>query len=586
MKFIRVYLRSLNVLWSEEQTLTLALASASVFVGFIQVLEPILFGRVIDSLSNRKGVFNLLLLWGALGFINIVASVFLAVMSDRLAHRQRLHVLDRVFERVIGLPVSYHSEHGSGRVVRAILSGTDQLFHLWLSFMRDHFASIIGIFFLIPLALDLDYRMAMLLFILAFVYATANFVIVKKTHSRQEKIESYHQNLFARVGDVIGNVSVVQSYARFWEEIQGLQRITAQLLNAQYPILTWWGILAVITRISATLTMVSILALGAWLVTKGELTAGQVVAFTSFSGLLIGKLEQISNFVSRTISQTPALQNFFHLLDQDGSAMESPQARPIQPPCGAVAFHQVAYTYKNSKYGVFDISFSAEAGQTVALVGPSGSGKTTTLALLQRLFDPQQGTISIDGEDIKNFTLASLRNSIATVFQEAGLFNRSISENIRIGRPTATDAEVEYAAKQADAHDFIISKPGGYSFIIGERGSALSGGERQRIAIARAILKNAPILIFDEATSALDNQTEKRIQNAIANLRAQRKTTFVIAHRLSTVLSADQILVFERGRIVERGTFQSLCDKKGLFANLVKLGELTRESHLGEARGT
>ncbi len=579
MKLVRLYLRTLNILWSEEKMLTLALVLTSVCVGFIQVAEPVLFGRAIDSLSNAGNVMKVLVFWGGLSVVNIISSVFLAVMSDRLAHRQRLNTLDQVFERVIALPVSYHSEQGSGRVVHAILSGTDQLFQLWLSFMREHLASLVGIAFLVPMAISMDWRMAILLFALSFIYLVANFAIVKKTHFLQEQVETYHQNLFARIGDVIGNVTVVQSYTRLMDEIKALQGITSQLLSAQYPILTWWGILSIITRISSALTMVIILGMGSWLVTRGELTVGEVVSFVGFSGLLIAKLEQISGFVSRIISRAPALQNFFHLLDQNGAAVEMPYARPLHHARGEVAFNHVTYRYKGSQVGVFDLDFKVEPGQTVALVGPSGSGKTTTLALLQRLFDPQEGSITIDGEDIRTFTLASLRHSIATVFQDSGLFNRSISENIRVGRPDATDAEVQRAAEQADAHDFIMKKTGGYDFIIGERGGALSGGERQRIAIARAILKNAPILIFDEATSALDNQTEKKIQHAISNLRAQQKTTFIIAHRLSTVISADHILVFDRGRVVEAGNFHSLLSKKGLFADLVKLGEIMPEKH-------
>jgi ATP-binding cassette subfamily B protein len=582
MKLIRIYLRALNILWREERVQTFALVLISFAVGLIQLAEPVLFGRVIDSLSKQSQVFSILTLWAGLGIANIVFSVYLAVMSDRLAHRQRLNTLDQVFERVIALPVSYHTEQGSGRVVHAILSGTDNLFDLWLTFLREHLSSFVGICFMVPLALTLDWRMAVMLFVLASVFVIANFTIVRRTHRLQEQVTTHQENVFARIGDVIGNVTVVQSYSRLWNEIQALQGMTAKILSAQYPILTWWGILSVITRISSTVTMVSILSLGALLVSRGELSVGAVVSFASLSVLLIGRLEQISGFLSRTISKAPVLQNFFYLLDQGGAAHDNPGARPMPPVCGEVQFDKVTFRHKNSPYGIFNISFKAHAGQTVALVGPSGSGKTTTLGLLQRLFDPQEGGISIDGQDIRQFTLASLRHSIATVFQEAGLFNRSISENIRIGRPEASDEEVQAAAQQAQAHEFIMSKPGGYDFVIGERGAALSGGERQRLAIARAILKDAPILIFDEATSALDNQTEKKIQSAIANLRAQNKTTFIIAHRLSTVITADQILVFENGHIIEGGTFQELRQKDGLFSVLVKMGEL-HEQRMGPA---
>ncbi|MEY4679256.1 MAG: Beta-(1--_2)glucan export ATP-binding/permease protein ndvA, partial [Pseudomonadota bacterium] len=221
------------------------------------------------------------------------------------------------------------------------------------------------------------------------------------------------------------------------------------------------------------------------------------------------------------------------------------------------------------------LDFAVAAGETVALVGPTGSGKTTTLGLLQRFRAADAGTITVDGVDVRDATLESLRGAIAVVFQDGGLFNRSIAENIRVGRPSASDAEVEQAARLAEAHDFILRKPGGYGFAIGEGGASLSGGERQRIAIARAILKDAPILILDEATSALDGETEGRIKRALDRLRAGR-TTFVIAHRLSTVADADRILVLEGGRIVEQGRFAELAAAGGLFSRLLAEGGFAR----------
>jgi ATP-binding cassette subfamily B protein len=223
---------------------------------------------------------------------------------------------------------------------------------------------------------------------------------------------------------------------------------------------------------------------------------------------------------------------------------------------------------------VHDIALAAAPGETVALVGPTGSGKSTTLSLLMRLRAPDAGRILIDGTDIADVTLASLRQQVSVVFQDAGLFNRSIGDNIAIGRPGATLAEVEEAARLAEAHDFILRKPEGYGFVIGERGVALSGGERQRLAIARAILKDAPILVLDEATSALDAETEARIKRALDRLRAGR-TTFIIAHRLSTVANADRILVLDQGRIVEQGRFRALAEGQGLFARMVAEGGFT-----------
>jgi ATP-binding cassette subfamily B protein len=235
---------------------------------------------------------------------------------------------------------------------------------------------------------------------------------------------------------------------------------------------------------------------------------------------------------------------------------------------GRVEFDRVSFSYDIQRKALDDVSFTAERGQTVALVGETGAGKSTAMGLLQRHDDPQAGAIRIDGVDIRDVTLDSLRAHVGVVFQESLLFYRSIADNLRVGKPDASDAELEEAARQARAHDFILKQPHGYQTRIGERGSNLSGGERQRLAIARVLLKNPPILILDEATSALDAATEAKVQQALKTLK-QGRTTFIIAHRLATVRDADLILVFQDGRIIERGGFEALLRQGGTFARLV-----------------
>jgi glucan exporter ATP-binding protein len=497
-----------------------------------------------------------------------------AVMADRLAHRRRLAALGLAFERAIILPISYHAEKGSGAVVRTILAGTDALFWNWLSFLREQFVALVGILVLVPTAIYMNPRLAGILALLAIIYVLANVLVAQKTSTGQAAVEQYHNNVYGRVGDVLGNVTVVQSYARFNSEVQAMRSIMAELLTAQYPVLTWWGLLTVLTRTAATIAFVAIYAVGALLVERGQTSVGEIVTFVTFATLMIGKLDLLSGFAVRIFQYAPTLRSFFDLLDATDGVQEKPDSRPLQNVKGNVAYEDVTFRFKNSDQGVFNISFEAPAGRTVALVGPTGAGKTTTLALLQRLRAPESGRILVDGNDISDVTVDSLRHSIAVVFQDAGLFNRSIAENIRVGRPDATDAEVEEAARLAEAHDFIARKPGTYQFVIGERGASLSGGERQRIAIARAILKNAPILILDEATSALDVETEARIKRALDRLREGR-TTLIIAHRLSTVANADTILVLDGGRVVERGTFRELVALNGLFSHLVTQGGFT-----------
>ena len=572
MSLLSIYGRALLLL-KPEWRVAAGLVVANVAIGLIQLAEPILFGKVVDALADGWRTNELIAFWALLGLAGIVASVVVALFADRLAHALRLAAMSSAFERAITLPLSYHARQGSGRVVRTMLAGTDALFMLWLSFFREHISAVVGIAFLVPTAIAMDGRLAAVLGALALVYVAVNIFVVRRTEAGQAAVERHHQDVFSRVGDVIGNVTVVQSYARLSAEASELQGLMRQLLAAQYPVLTWWAILTVLTRASATIVMVVIFAVGGVLAAAGEVSVGEIVSFIGFAQLLIGRLDQLAGFVARFFVQAPTVRAFFDLLEMQGEVLDAPDALPLKNVRGHVVFDRVTFRFPQSEQGVFDLSFEAKPGETVALVGPTGSGKTTTLALLQRLRDPGEGRILVDGMDIRDVTLTSLRHAMAVVFQDAGLFNRSIRENLRLGRSDATAAEIEEAARLAEAHEFIMRKPGGYDFVIGERGQALSGGERQRIAIGRALLKDAPILLLDEATSALDTETEGRIKRALDAAR-QGRTTFVIAHRLSTVLDADLILVLEAGRIVERGRFEDLARGSGPFARLVAEGGL------------
>jgi ATP-binding cassette subfamily B protein len=551
------------------------LVCANLVTALVQLAEPVLFGRVVDALARGEPPARLIGAWAALGVVGILSGVTVAVAADRFVHRRRLAVMASAFDRAITLPVGYHAERGSGAVVRAILSGADAMFWQWLALLREQMSALIGVVLLVPTAIALDSRLAAVLGVLAVVFVTLNVMVARRTASGQQAVESYHNDVYSRIGDVLGNVTVVQSYTRLAVEQRAMRDIMGRLLRAQYPVLTWWGVLTILTGAAGTISMVTVFALGAVLVQRGEVTVGEIVSFIAFAALLIGKLDHLSQFFMRVAQQLPAAAGLFRLLDQPQAVQERPDARDIGAVRGAVAYEDVWYRYPGTDQGVEGLGFAAQAGETVALVGPTGSGKTTTLGMLQRLRAPDRGRIFLDGQDIADATLDSLRRSIAVVFQDGGLFNRSIADNIRVGRPDATDVEIERAARLAEAHDFIQRKPGGYGFIIGEGGVSLSGGERQRIAIARAILKDAPILILDEATSALDGETEGRIKRALDALRSGR-TTFIIAHRLSTVADADRILVLDGGRIVQQGGFAELAAQDGLFQRLLAGGGFTR----------
>ncbi|HTM76577.1 MAG TPA: ATP-binding cassette domain-containing protein, partial [Devosia sp.] len=313
---------------------------------------------------------------------------------------------------------------------------------------------------------------------------------------------------------------------------------------------------------------------GARSVFEGSVTAGQLAQFLIYALMASGALTNVSEVLGTLQSVAGSTERLVEILDTEPQieVAANPVAMPV-PPLGTVAFEHVDFTYHSEDGAdlvLHDLSFAVAKGQTVALVGASGSGKSTTLSLLQRFYDVTGGSIKVDGLDIRDVSPFELRRRFAYVEQEPTIFAGTVAENIRFGKPEASDAEVVAAAKAALVHDFVMDLPLGYDAIVGERGVMLSGGQKQRLAIARAILKNAPILLLDEATSALDAQSERLVQQALEHLMAGR-TTLVIAHRLATIRDADAILVLDGGRIIDQGTHDQLVGKGGRYAELAKL---------------
>jgi len=573
-----IYWRALRYLGADKRRVAF-ICAANVVLAIVTIAEPILFGRIIDAISSKGDLVPTLLLWAGLGIFNIVAFVLVARGADRLAHARRAGVLCDSFERVITMPLSWHHERGTTNTLHTMLRAIDALSGLWLEFMRSHLSTFVALGLLIPTALSMDVRMSMVLLALGALYIIIGRMVMRKTSAGQKTVELHHHKVFDHVTDSVGNVAVLQSYNRIGQEAEALRNHVKNLLSAQNPVLDWWALASAMHRLSSTISMMVVLLIGAWLVSRGELRIGDIVAFTGFATLLISRLEQVSNFVNQVFEARVKLEEFYKLEDAASTAQEPEGLRVLEHAKGHVRFENVNFRFPNSGQGATDISFDVPAGKTVAIVGPTGSGKTTLINLLQRVHAPQEGRILIDGIDIAGVTRKSLRQQIATVFQDAGLFNRSIEENIRIGRSSAVNDEVHAAAEAAAAHDFILAKSDGYDTRAGERGSQLSGGERQRIAIARAILKDAPILVLDEATSALDVETEARVKDAIDKLRAGR-TTFIIAHRLTTVRDADLVVFLDKGRIVEMGGFNELAAHNGRFASLLRAGGLLTDDEV------
>jgi glucan exporter ATP-binding protein len=577
MSFLRTYLRVLGLLGNEAR-LAIILAAANIALAVSQFVEPVLFGRIIDALSGTLpaglapaalALAPIVGAWIGFGLFIIIAGALVAWFADRLAHRRRNLVLADYFEHVLQLPLAYHVSAHSGRQMKIMLAGTDTLWWLWVSFFREHFAAFVFICVLLPATLVLNWRLALPLLVLCIAFIGLTLLVMRKADAMQRAVEQHYSDLAETAADALGNVALVQSFARIELEVSLLRGLVNSLLRAQMPVLSWWAVAAVLTRTATTLTLLVILVVGTYLKLVGLASVGQIVSFMAIASLLIARLEQVVGFANRLFMDAPKLAEFFGVFDTVPEVRNRPNAIDPGRLHGLVEFKDVSFSYDGKRAAVADLSFTALPGDTIALVGPTGSGKSTALALLHRTFDPQSGLITVDGMDIRDLTLTGLRRNIGVVFQETLLFNRSIEENLRVGKPDATVDEMRQAAARAQALEFIDRNPDGFEARIGERGRLLSGGERQRLAIARALLKNPPILILDEATSALDPVTESKVQAALDEVMRDR-TTFVIAHRLATVRNATRVLVFQNGRVIETGTFDELQRHGGFFSELVQ----------------
>lgn len=577
MGIFHIYTRALDLLGTDRR-LGWVLAFANVALACALFAEPILFGRVIDALSlapRSAGsetwlmVWPLLLAWIGFGLFTIACSTAVALFSDRLAHRRRHAVLSTYVEHVLHLPLAQQTKTHSGRLMKIMLQGTDALWWLWLCFFRDHLAAIVSLIILVPVALYINWRLACVLIVLCIVFGFLTHFILRKTQTLQHQIEGHHSDMAELTADTLSNIALVQSFARIQIEMQSLKQISQRALGAQLPVLFWWAMVTVLTRSATTISILCIIVLGVWLYTQSLITIGEIVTFVAFAGIIIARLDQVVAFANKLAGDAPRLREFFEVLDTAPDIKDGPDAIDPGRCTGLVEFHGVCFSYHAPHRAVDDLSFAIQPGQTIALVGASGAGKSTALSLLYRAFDPQSGRITIDGIDIRQFQLTALRRNIGVVFQEPLLFNRSIADNLRIGAPTASDAELRNACARAQALDFIEQQPDGFNTLIGERGRTLSGGERQRLSIARVLLKDAPILILDEATSALDTPTETSLLSALAAV-TQTRSTLVIAHRLSTIRQADHILVMDAGKVIESGSFDGLYQQGGRFTEIMQ----------------
>ena len=422
----------------------------------------------------------------------------------------------------------------------------------------------------VSLMVVLNWRLSAVIFITVPFITVATRYFGQKIRKLSRNIQDELAESTAVAEDALGAVRLVKAFVREDYEVERYSQAIEKLFRAvrRKVALTqvfWSGV-----GIMFMGTLVVIFWYGGREVLADRLTAGDLVAFIVYALNISRSISQTSRLYSAVNTAAGASERIFELLDEVPEIQDAENAKELTSIEGSISVRHLDFEYEPDRPILQDITFEAKAGQTIALVGPSGAGKSTLLNLIPRFYDPKKGNIFIDEFDIRQVKAKSLRNQISVVPQEVHLFGTTIKENIRYGKLNATDAEIEAAARDANAHEFIDDIPEGYDALIGEKGVKLSGGQRQRLAIARAILKNPKILLLDEATSSLDSESEALVQEALYRLMKSR-TTFVIAHRLSTVQHADRILVMDKGKIVEDGTHQQLLELNGLYSRLYEL---------------
>ena len=398
---------------------------------------------------------------------------------------------------------------------------------------------------------------------------------IRRVSRRQREVESA---IHSHVQRTLSGVSVVQAFAQEEREHRGFQKLARAAIRSHKRGAFVGGLNGLGSGLITTLGKGAVLLVGARSVLNGSLSVGSLLVFISYVDKLQADLGGLTGIYSSLQGARGSMDRVMEVLDATPEVSDRPGALPLPPVEGHVRLEGVSFSYEEDRPVLEDVYLEAHPGQVVAIVGSTGAGKSTLVSLVPRFFDPRAGRVSIDGHDVRDVQLKSLRSQVALVLQESFLFPMSIADNIAYGRPEASRAEVEAAARAANIASFVEHLPEGYDTVVGERGATLSGGERQRVAIARALLKDAPILILDEPTSALDAQTEDHLLDALDRLMAGR-TTLVIAHRLSTIRKADRIVVLEHGRVAESGSHDELLARDGVYANLHRL-------QTGEARHT
>lgn len=544
--------------------------SSAVFVAILELAFPLAVQWFIDELLPT-GDWSMIVRISILLLVVYIISTFLQYVVSYFGHKLGINIetdmRQQLFNHVQRQSFRFFDNTKTGHIMSRITNDLFDIGELAHHGPEDVFIAIMTLIGAFTIMYNINPELAIIAIvimpILSVVATYGNIMMNKAWKNMYGKIADVN----ARVEDSVSGVRVVQSFTNENFEIARFKEDNGQFRLAKlvaYKVMA--GTHSSIYMLTRLVTLV-VLVVGAWFTFKGVLKYGELVSFVLYVNVLIKPVDKITALLELYPKGMAGFKRFLELVEQDPEIQDKPNAVTVQHLKGDITFEQVSFRYDEHKPVLDNINLSIKAGETIAFVGPSGAGKTTICSLIPRFYDVQEGSISVDGLNIQDITMKSLRSQIGIVQQDVFLFTGSIRENIAYGKKDASEAEIQDAAKKAHLEDMIASLPEGYDTQIGERGLKLSGGQKQRLAIARMFLKNPPILILDEATSALDTETERFIQKSLMEL-AENRTTLIIAHRLATIRDADRVLVVTEDGIAEDGSYSDLVAQDGIFARL------------------
>lgn len=548
----------------------------TILLATMSQLVPLLTKAAIDQITKSGGTVNVSLVafFAFLIFLTDIGQTYLSNISgywgDMLSIKLRKYLSSRYYEHLLSLPQRYFDTELTGTIINRMHRGIQDIGDFVQMFSNNFLQFIFSTIFTLAIVAYYSWPVALMLAALYPVYIWMTAKTSTKWQDYQKKINQDLDIASGRFAESIGQVKVVKSFIQEARELQFFDRYLNKAIKNVKPQSEYWhrqdnrrrGVLALIFFAVFMFIFVE--------TARGVYTIGTMVLLVQYAGLIRIPIFSISFLVDRTQRAIANSKDYFEVMQQQPEIRDKAGALELEVSRGAIHFDHVSFSYDNSQAVLKDITLGIKPDTKIALVGESGEGKTTLTNLLLRLYEPEKGSITIDSQDINFVTQRSLRENIGVVFQDPALFSGTIRENIAYARPSATDKQIIAAAKAANADEFVAKLEKGYETEIGERGLKLSGGQKQRIAIARALLKDAPILILDEATSSLDSKSEAMVQDALEHLMKGR-TTIIIAHRLSTIQHVDQIVTISGGTIDEIGTPAELAHSGGIYDQLLKL---------------